>query len=350
MLRIILILAIAACARAQVASAWPEANKLFRSDPQWLGSDGGFSIDLGNGRVFWSFGDTLVARKPGGTRKNAAFVRNTAAIQTGYDPSTASMKFFWRKGSHMEIFPSEGKIWMWPAHGFRLGNKLIVFCSRIATNPDKNSFGFQGVGSSAFLIDNPDAEPTAWKMRNVLTMPGKVMLGSAVVIGGDFIYIFCESEAPPIHDIFLARWRTADVNAGKFPAPEWWSGESWGGEQIRRPVMHEVSSEISVQADGNGGFIEVNSHGWGGTDIVMRRAPRLEGPWSGPQKLYRPPESDVKDVLVYAGKSHPELKGADLVVTYGLNGKDDDVIANDNLYYPKFVRINLDRPPSGRIQ
>jgi hypothetical protein len=340
---------------AQSASAWPEAERIFHSDPQWLGSDGAFSIDLGNGRVFWSFGDTLVARKLGDTRKNAAFVHNTVAIETGYDPSTAAMKFYWRKGSHMEIFPSEGpsknRRWMWPAHGIRLGDKLIVFCSVIATNPDKKSLGFQGAGSTAFLIENPDAEPTAWKMRRVLTDESKVSLGSAVVRNGDFLYIFCESEAEPVHSIFLARWATASVAAGKFDEMEWWSGSDWAGKQSRRPVMHGVASELSVQAGGHGGFIEVNSQGFGATDIVMRTAPRLEGPWSELKKIYRPPESDWKDPFVYAGKAHPELKGADLVITYGVNGKDEEVTKNPALYYPKFARMNwVDRPAPGRIQ
>jgi hypothetical protein len=51
-----------------------------------LGSDGAFSIDLGNGRTLWLFGDTLVVKKAGDTRKTAAFLHNTVAIQSGYDP------------------------------------------------------------------------------------------------------------------------------------------------------------------------------------------------------------------------------------------------------------------------
>jgi hypothetical protein len=103
-----------------------------------LGSDGGFSIDLGNGRVLWSFGDTLVVKKAGDTRKTAAFVHNTVAIETGYDPSTAQMKYYRRRwGSRMEIFPSEGRVRMWPSHGIRIGNRLVVFCSRIQNNPKK---------------------------------------------------------------------------------------------------------------------------------------------------------------------------------------------------------------------
>jgi len=44
--------------------------------------------------------------------------------------------------------------------------------------------------------------------------------------------------------------------------------------------------------------------------------------------------------MIYAAKAHPELTGADLVLTYATNGTDIGIVANDNLlYYPRFVRL-----------
>jgi hypothetical protein len=58
---------------------------------------------------------------------------------------------------------------------------------------------------------------------------------------------------------------------------------------------------------------------------------------------YRPPESDRADVFVYAAKSHRQLAGADLVATYASNHFDfATLVANDSLYYPRFVRIDFD--------
>jgi hypothetical protein len=97
-----------------------------------------------------------------------------------------------------------------------------------------------------------------------------------------------------------------------------------------------------VQRDPSGtGFLEINSRGFGATDIVMRRAENLEGPWSAPTMIYRPPESDAPDAFVYAGKSHPELKGADLILTYAANGPDEKVAKDMNLYFPRFVKVEL---------
>lgn len=89
-----LTIATATAAKAQTGTSWPEADKLFHADPRWLGGDGAFSTDLGNGRVLWMFGDSFVAPKAGATRGQSAFIRNSVAIQTGYDPSHASIKFY----------------------------------------------------------------------------------------------------------------------------------------------------------------------------------------------------------------------------------------------------------------
>ena len=40
--------------------------------------------------------------------------------------------------------------------------------------------------------------------------------------------------------------------------------------------------------------------------IVMRTAPRITGPWSDPQVVYRPEKVTDQD-LIYAAKEHPEL-------------------------------------------
>jgi hypothetical protein len=57
--------------------------------------------------------------------------------------------------------------------------------------------------------------------------------------------------------------------------------------------------------------------------------------------IYRPPESDAPDAFVYAGKSHAELKGADLILTYATNGPDEKVAKDMSLYFPRFVKVGL---------
>ena len=338
-----LTIATATVAIAQIGTAWPDADRLFHSDPRWLGADAAYSIDLGHGRVLWMFGDTFVARKSGDTRKTAAFVRNTIAMQIGYDPSHASIKFYWRSrnGVASEMFPSEGPIWMWPASGIRLGDTLILFCARVAPDFSQNSLGFRTVGWAAYRVDNPDEEPGAWTFKKVAGDNDKVLIATAALREGGYIYLLGNDDKE--HDVYLARLGVEAATMGKVNGLEWWSGSDWQSQPSkRRPLIRAVGTESSLQRDPRGeGYLEINSQGFGASDIVMRHAPHLEGPWSEPQEIYRPPESDAPNAFVYAGKSHPELVGSDLVLTYAANGDDKSLATDMSIYFPRFVRVDL---------
>jgi hypothetical protein len=338
-----LTIATATVALAQLGTAWPEADRLFHSDPRWLGADAAYSIDLGHGRVLWMFGDTFVARKLGDTRATAAFVRNTIAIQKGYDPSHASVKFYWRtrNGVPSEVFPSEGPIWMWPTSGIRISDTLILFCDRVAPDSSQNSLGFRLAGWAAYRVANPDEEPAAWTMKKVAGDDDNVRIATAALREDGYVYLLGEGDEE--HDVYLVRLGVEAATQGKFDRLEWWSGNDWQTQASkRRPLIRAVGTESSLQRDPRGdGYLEINSQGFGASDIVMRHAPHLEGPWSEPQVIYRPPESDALDAFVYAGKSHPELVGSDLVLTYAANGDDKRLAKDMSIYFPRFVRVDL---------
>jgi Domain of unknown function (DUF4185) len=327
---------------------WPEADQLFHSDPRWLGGDDG-SLDLGDGRVLWLFGDSLVAKKLGATRRQSKFIRNSVAIQTGYDPSHATIKFYsaLREGNTSDFLPPEGTNWFWPLHGIRLGDRLLLFFMRMTRDPNKDSLGFQSVGWNAFMVDNPTAEPSKWKPHKLdgFETTGKMLVGMSVIREGEHVYAFVLNDVD--HHAYLLRWPVSEAAAGHLSAPQWWCGvaEGWQSSSAHRQiVIRNAGSDFSVQRNPHGsGFIEVNSDGFGASIIVFRRAARLEGAWSEPQKLFRPPESDASDAFVYGAKSHAELLGADLVLTYNTNSFDDRMATDMSIYFPRFVRVTLNK-------
>ena len=78
-----------------VAKPWPAADELFHRDARWRGGDGATSVDLGDGRVLWLFGDSFVSNKVPASRKQTKMINNTVGIQVGYDPCEASLECFW---------------------------------------------------------------------------------------------------------------------------------------------------------------------------------------------------------------------------------------------------------------
>ncbi|HSM88621.1 MAG TPA: DUF5005 domain-containing protein, partial [Desulfobacterales bacterium] len=73
----------------------PLYDAAFERTPGWTGGDGAYSTALGGERVLWMFGDTFVGRVQNGRRVDARLINNSAAIQTGREPSAASLAFIY---------------------------------------------------------------------------------------------------------------------------------------------------------------------------------------------------------------------------------------------------------------
>ena len=267
------------------ATPWPEADALFRKDPRWLGGDDAYSIDLGAGRILWLFGDSFIATSSAGTRRESLLVRNTLAIQSGYDPSAASIKFYWRTkdGKPASFFPESRKSWYWPGNGIRIDGRLLIFLMKIRAT--KKGLGFEAFGWSVVAIDNPDEEPSRWKLR-WLPVPQndlQVIVGSAGVVRvGGFIYAFSVQEPLAKHDVYLVRWPLTKAGAADLREPYWWCGENYGwlAQKLvtRRAsvVFSDAQTEFTVNWDTElRSFIQVQTVGFGGADLAFRLADEL---------------------------------------------------------------------------
>ncbi len=332
------------------AAPWPEADRLFRRDPRWVGSDGAWSIALGRDRTLWLFGDSWVDTTARHTRRGARMIRNSIAIQEGADPSTASITFYWGRaagGGPASFFPEEGTSWFWPGHGIRVGQNVIVFLCRVL--PSRSGLGFSPAGWEAVMIRDPDAEPPRWRVSRLRAPQNAlgVAIGSAGVLRqGEFVYAFSSLEPVSPHPMYLVRWRAGDLARGDLTRLEWWGGPDGGwlpdtSSRPRHPVFLNGQSELSVHLDSlRRQFLSFQTVGFGAADVAVRAADDIAGPWSDARIIYRPPEFHRRDIMIYAGKAHPQLRGADVVLTYATNSFDfADQFADSLLYYPRFVRL-----------
>jgi hypothetical protein len=328
------------------AASWPEAEALFHQEPRWLGGDGVYSIDLGQGRVLWLFSDSFIATSAANTRSQSTIVRNSLAIQTGYDPATASMRFFWSEtsnGPDAFFIDSNAPKWFWPAHGARIGNTLLIFLSEV--QPSSGGLGFAGSGWKAVAIDNPDATPDQWQVR-ALDAPNQfaLVVGTSVLTVGDYLYAYSHSDTQD--GIFLARIPLTDAAQGTLTNLEWYTGSIGWILQSRLSVapaalMANAQAEFNVYPNPpHTPFLEVQTDAFGAADLAYRTANAPTGPWSGLRAFYRPPEYNQSGIMIYAAKMHPMLtgSGADVVVSYSTNNTDFNTLVQDtSLYYPRFV-------------
>lgn len=278
-------------------------------------------------------------------------VRNTIAVQQGLDPSSARIEFHWQAGPG-SWFPEQGAQWFWPQHGVCLpGGPLILFWSRMQRTGD-GMFGFEARGWTAVIIDNPEDSPSAWRPRTLepAALPPGILAAQGLFIEGEFVYGLGVRE-PGDHAGFALRFPIEALRQGELRTLEVWDGQ-WTrarADLAPRAVMPDAAPELSLHFErALDRYIHVRSLGFGATTLAIATANCITGPWSAPLELYRPPESDRAQTLVYAGKGHPELTGADLVLTYASNSFDFAALVNDPThYYPRFVRVtygaDLDR-------
>ena len=104
-----------------------ETDKYFTNDYVWLGADGTSSVDLENGKVLWLFSDGFICRDSSMSRKNSKMIRNSIAIQDGYNLKAAPIKFYGDKSKEkpQAFFQIPGKFWLWTGHGVMIKDKFL---------------------------------------------------------------------------------------------------------------------------------------------------------------------------------------------------------------------------------
>jgi hypothetical protein len=339
------------------AEIWPEADKLFHRDPSWLGGDDAYSLNLGNGRVAWFFGDSFVAPTTPGERRGTTMVHNSVGIQTGYDPTTAKFHAFWRNsdGKPRSFFPDDGTHYFWPGGCILFNDKLLVFFMQSWTKDPTHAMGFETDGWAATLVENIERSPKQWRLRRLEVPQNElnVLVGSAAVVrDGDYLVAF--SSGGKEHQVYLVRWRWEAAAMGNLSQPEWWTGAERGWVDQSKlterpvPVIKSGQTEFSVfHSRELNRYLQFQFSSYPVSPICLRIAERLIGPWSEPQVCIRETElmRAVPNLMLYAVKAHPELKCDGLALTYASNTtRLEQLLDSSTIYYPRFVRVTLNRP------
>ncbi|TWU28452.1 sialate O-acetylesterase [Bythopirellula polymerisocia] len=339
------------------ATAWPEADALFHRDPSWLGGDDAYSLDLGDGRVAWFFGDSFVAPTLQGERRSTTMVRNSVGIQTGYEPTSAEFEAYWQEANDkpQSFIADEGEEFFWPGGSLLLDGKILMLMMR-ARNANRK-MAFETTGWGAVLIDNIQKNPDQWKIRKVDAPPNRfdVLVGSATLIK-DGEYVFAYSVASESHDVYLVRWRLAKAAQGDLSAPEWWTGSENGWvdqkklDSLPAPVIKSGQTEFTVHFSPNlNRYVQVQFSGFPLAPIGLRTARSLTGPWTELEEFCSPEEMQPgknqppdAERMLYAAKAHPELASDGLAMTYCSNTFDiKHLIGSLDLYFPRFLQVKF---------
>jgi hypothetical protein len=221
-----------------------EMNALFQRRDGWIGADGNYSVPLWQGKTLWLFSDTWVGKIDNGKRVDATIVNNSAAVQEGVGKE-AKVRFFVRRQAEGKpaalISPANGQGWFWLQSGIRIGPQLYLFLAQIEKTDDPGVFGFRGIGQWLAVIDNPDAEPTQWRIEQqklpfvVFSPKRELNFGTALARLGDNVYVFGtddqRSEGAASRHLVVARVpaaKLADFSAWRFLTQGDWAAKADG--------------------------------------------------------------------------------------------------------------------------
>jgi hypothetical protein len=339
------------------------------------------SVALGDNRILWVFGDTLLAEP--GVNSCDRFdqfdirVHNSLAIQVGTDPTTASISHFWRQqsGEPASFFApqhdSDSWYWMGGATVFE-GQVMVFLMHARATTKDPVESGaatscaglnFEMVGWDARIAKITPQGPDQWQWREV-SLPDDVnwhniLVGSSTIsVDENYLYAWSAGPASPLlgNPVFLARWPLAAAEKAEMDKPQWYTDAGWKmqsvlGEDKPTAIVVDGNNEISV---GENLIPNAAQPWWWLQSSYIVNSPLCYRSGDSPTDMgechvfMEPPELGKypdSSLLVYAVKFHPALTGQGddtVTATYVVNSCNlKDIQEKCDLYYPRFIKLQV---------
>ena len=156
-----------------------------------------------------------------------------------------------------------------------------------------------------------------------LPLGDRVSWGSEVLADGAYTYVYGTEAAGRMKFAHVARVRGTDLG-GPW---EFWTGSGWSPRMAESArVLSGVGTNYGVRRVGDRYVLVTHENNLlFSADFVAYTADSPTGPFTGPQYLFRAPETDAGHI-VYDADLHTELaRPGKLLVSYNVNNLDDRV-------------------------
>jgi hypothetical protein len=325
------------------------------NDVDITGQDAATSIVLPeNKESFWIFGDTIEGPFPESVHNLdlTDVLSNTASIVPHQNASGGIKQFRYLKSAdgkrarqliqhEQDENPTDHRLW--GIHGTCVNDKIYLFYHKITMLPETSvfeNFKLNGMGIARATIGEfefqrlraPDGSREFWKSDE----PGFGVFVESLDDG--YLYLWGSYWT----GMFLARTRPETIEdlesyeyLVKAPTPEkpdvvpQWSKTFAPTAVLFDAVPNEMSAAYNPYLKQHIAIHTYNRE----NKLVIRTAPKITGPWSAPQVLYRPRQTEPP-CMFYAGKEHPELAregGRIIYVTY----------VDSSVYMPHLLEVTL---------
>lgn len=338
----------------------PEYEELFHTTSGWIGADGDYSVPLDRDTVLWLYSDTFVGQVQDNRRIDTVMINNSIGVQR--IGATKSVDFFYGTDKDgkpsASIIPDDDRGYFWLFAGTLTSKGLFLFLTRVEHSDVNAGFPFRLFGMALGHVTNPSDPPSKWQIEQSqlpfcsFTAEGTRFFGSATLTVGSDVYIYGvdsfhkDAHGNPTNAMIVAR--VPEGKFGDFAAWRFLSGGRWvtDAEQCD-PLFSFAPTEYSVSyVPGIKQYAAVFTEGGIFGKIMVRLAPKPEGPWGPAVQVYDCPDKDWHEkAFSYAAKAHPELSDNphELIVTYAANSTHfPDLFDDARLYWPRFVKLTFE--------
>lgn len=309
----------------------PEYEKIFHRSSGWTGADGTYSF-IQDKEIIWGFSDTFFGEVTKGARaKPYAFTHNSMVVQMGQD-------FCFPEESQAFSVPDSSGGWFWLFDGTKQGKILLGQFQGDGTN----DFGFSQTGlwlASYRVVGKPPQTRVDKIERLPYFLKDESQLltfGPAILESDDYTYLY------GIHDLrgerlsVLARTPAKSLGTSGW---EFFNGSGWSLDiKDCASLFSGAAMEASVYQTRAGGYVYLASEAGGiGSKVIVREAPRPQGPWGEPRTIFYAPENRG-EVFCYNAKAHIDIRDDErLLVSYNVNTSNLTLVEKDaSIYRPRF--------------
>ena len=347
----------------------------------WSGADGIYTVGLDGNECkrtaeeaadyesVFCFSDSFLGElnPVTGARRRGDLVNNSFCYFTGIDPLTMKVQFEYGKDgklTHDNILTVDKPYTYWMQDCAVINNKYYVFTDNVVSEnenldlPEGFRFRLVGVDMLKFNIKNGRLDyssQTSYSTPFFATKPKNLMFGSGILVNtkeagmptpDGYVYVYgYETVGPGIRRLLCCRVKPhkfTDFASYEFRTDNGWSKDIFESAHIAQ----DLSPEMSVMPDDNGGYVFVYSSSGVGTTIHLCVADTPYGPFENPVTLYdmaRPEDVDIsrlKKVYYYNAKAHYHLAlKNEIIISHNVNTMDyESHYINANVYRPRFLR------------
>ena len=313
----VLFISIAFPAFAQKAHLDSNITNFFKREKGMIAADGGYTIQLNDGRVFWLFGDSYIDDYDPATHSVPCLfgANNSVLLQPKGD-------WDWRhtitqpgSDGSQSFFKAQPGNFIWPLTGFQHGDTVYIFCLNLHKN-GPGQYDMQSMGDTWAKIYVPTMQVVSYSHLQDF---GDITFGEGFIKEKRFIYTYGLSK----NKIYVARFPENKPNA------KWlfWDGANWQGDVKKCAAIADVpgfsmymckvknryvlfSTEFSLTCDA-------------GKDIYVTSSTSPKGPFPPRKVIYTITDNKQGHrPFFYGPLAHPEYINDkdEMLMDYSING------------------------------